>query len=70
MIVKTIYKQLSVGFSKEVLSKIKEFSDNECISLAEWVRRAVYKELHSPNSPDSKTIAKKDNEGGFNNGNF
>ena len=58
MRVKTVDKQLSVGFSKEALSQIKKLSDDGDISLAEWVRRVVYKELYSLNSPNSPDIDK------------
>ncbi len=34
-------KSLSVALSEDVYQKIKEITDDEKISMAQWVRRAV-----------------------------
>ena len=38
-------KSLSVALPEDVYQKIKEITDDEKISMAQWVRRAVNKAL-------------------------
>jgi tartrate dehydratase alpha subunit/fumarate hydratase class I-like protein len=38
-------KSLSVALSVDVYQKIKEITDDEKISMAQWVRRAIHKGL-------------------------
>jgi predicted HicB family RNase H-like nuclease len=38
-------KSLTVALSEDVYQKIKELTDQEKISMAQWVRRAVNKAL-------------------------
>ena len=43
----TFKKALTVAFSEEVYSKIKEITDEKNISMGEWVRVAAEKELNN-----------------------
>ena len=38
-------KSLSVAMPEDVYQKIRELTDNEKISMAQWVRRAISKAL-------------------------
>ena len=50
-------KSLTVAMSPDVYEKIKKFTDEEKISMAEWVRDAVEKAL-----PDYKKKEESNNE--------
>jgi hypothetical protein len=53
-------KALTVAFTKETFAKIKAITDQEKISMGEWVRIAVEKTLTNTEVPECR-------EGGKNN---
>ena len=45
MRISQFHKSLSVALNKEVFDRIKEITDEDQISMSEWVRKAVDSEL-------------------------